>query len=278
MASFYLKQIAQVFPSSEMVSNIVKGKASKMLGINEYVSLITLAFLVNYLNTFGILDKIIEYINCQANTILTDWMLLGVYVISITITIFFICSLSLQPLKIIIDRLNKFFSHFTSQKEPLSFNKLKKQIDGTYSTKTWTTSLIEYSIKQHSILWLAIPVTIILDILRITTLLTCQLVISIIWYLIYIARSIGRIFSKTGRWVLSLSDRNVIAYSFRIAIILAFGCTVIINQYKPFLINHETTSVFEFISSAIIIPIILEWILSYKTSLNNTKDGTTKAK
>lgn len=268
MISYFLGQIARLFPSAEIVDNIVRGKATKMLGINEYIAIITVSILVSHLNTYGILDKTIEYANCQTNTILSDWILLGVYVGSISIITFLICALILRPIKIAIQLLRKIFSYFSNLQEPLLINKLKKNINGTYSTKTWTASLIEYNRKRYHVfrflLWLGVPFTIILDLFQLAILLAYGLVVSIIWYLICITVSVKKIFSEIGKWILSLSDRNVVIISFRIATILGFGCTVIINQYEPFLMNQETSSVFEFISSTIIIPVILEWVLSYK--------------
>ena len=67
-------------------------------------------------------------------------------------------------------------------------------------------------------------------------------------------------------WLTSLEGRNVVAVSFSVAIIFAFGFSVILNKYEPFLCNGSS-EVLEFISSSIIIPIILEWILSYKKGL-----------
>lgn len=271
MISYILGQIASFFPSAETVGNIVRGKASKILGANDYSCIITLAILVSILNTYGILDKAVEYVNCQTNTILSDWMMLGFYVVSIAITTFFICSLALTPLKIAIKLFVKISSRFSNWKERPFLNKLKKRVNGTYSTKTWTVSLIECSINHRSVVRylfrLGVPITIILDILRLAVLLVYELAVSIVWHLVCITMSVGKVFSKIGKWILSLSDRNVVIISFRIAIILGLGCTVVINQYEPFLINPETTSVFEFLSSTIIIPVILEWILSYKTQI-----------
>lgn len=65
-------------------------------------------------------------------------------------------------------------------------------------------------------------------------------------------------------WLISLSDKRIVAVSFRIAVILGLGCTVLINRYAPFLhYNEESTAVLEFIASALIIPVVLNWISSY---------------
>ena len=269
--SYFLEQITRSISSAETVGNIVRGKASKMLKKNDYTSIITIAILVTYVRIYGILDKVIEYADHQTNTIFSDWILLGFYVGTIAITIFFICSLSLKPIQITIELVRKIFSRFSNQKAPKLFSVLKKQANGTYPQKSLTASLVEYIIKQHGvfcrILWLSVPIVIILDILGMTGLLAYGIVVSIVWYLLSIAISIGKIISKIADRILLLSDRNVVAISFRISIILGLGCTVLINQYEPFLLNQESTSAFEFISSTIIIPVILEWVVSYKTNI-----------
>lgn len=271
--SSFLQNITRSISSAGTVGKIVRGKASKRLGINDYASIITLAFLVIILYSYGILDKIIEYAARQTNTILSDWILLGFYVASIAITIFLICSLALKPIQITIELLRKIFSLFSNQKAPRLFSILKKHVNGTYSSKSLTSSLIEYILKQRSVfsrlLWVSAPIAIIFDILGMTVLLVYETVVSIVWYLLCIAISIGKIISKIADRILLLSDRNVVAISFRISVILGFGCTVLINQYEPFLLNQENASVFEFISSTIIIPVILEWVISYKTNIKN---------
>lgn len=269
--SFLLERLAGSISSAEAIGNIVRGHSNKMLGIKDYASIITLAFLVIYLNIYGLSDKIIEYANRQTNTIFSDWILLVTYVASIAITTFFICSLALRPIQMIIKGTRKILSPFESKKDALIFKRLKEQSTDVDRGKTWTASLIEYNIKLHSILvcflWLSVPVVIGLDIFRILITLLYKIVISIVWYLIDIIASVVEIVSKIGNWILLLSDRSVVAISFRISIILGFGLTVIINQYNPFLFNQQSTAVFEFISSTIIIPVILEWILSYKSKM-----------
>lgn len=54
---------------------------------------------------------------------------------------------------------------------------------------------------------------------------------------------------------------------------MALVCTVVFNRYQPiFRMQEASTAVLEFIASAIIIPIIFEWISSFKNNLvNNAK-------
>ncbi len=64
-------------------------------------------------------------------------------------------------------------------------------------------------------------------------------------------------------WILNLSDKRIVAMSFRLALIFAIIGTVMLNRYQPFLKEYESsTTVFEIIASSIIIPVIFTWIHS----------------
>lgn len=269
MLPYFLGCVARAFPSAKIVGDIVNSKTNSMLGKNEYVALLALAFLIGQLNAYGVLNKIIELIAHHPNPILSDWLMLGFSVTSSAIAVFFICSLALRPIKVLIWLLKKICLRFSNQQEPLIFNKLKKYVNGTFKSRTWTSSLICYSIKKHIVLrillCLGVPITIAIDILQMIIITLLGFAASVVWYLICIIKSIGKRLCKIENWILSLSDRKAVAVFFRIASILGLGCTVIINKYEPFLRSEESASIFEFISSTIIIPIILEWVISYKT-------------
>ena len=66
-------------------------------------------------------------------------------------------------------------------------------------------------------------------------------------------------------WILQLTTKRAVAIIFRISIILALIFVVAWNRYHPFFrLFDSSTAVFEFIASAIIIPIMFEWIISAK--------------
>ena len=73
------------------------------------------------------------------------------------------------------------------------------------------------------------------------------------------------VFSKT-------SDRRLVAISSRIAVILTFSTLVIVNRIAPFFKNIESsTAILEFIASAIIIPVVFEWISSANAIKSSSK-------
>lgn len=78
---------------------------------------------------------------------------------------------------------------------------------------------------------------------------------------------IKKTLNSFSNWLSELSDKRIVAISFRIALILALICIVVLNRYQPiFRMQEANTSIFEFVASAIIIPIVFEWINSIKNN------------
>lgn len=73
--------------------------------------------------------------------------------------------------------------------------------------------------------------------------------------------------NRISNWILGLSDKRVVVISFRIALIMALICIVILNRYQSiFKMKDASTAVLEFVASAIIIPVVFEWINSVKNN------------
>ena len=112
---------------------------------------------------------------------------------------------------------------------------------------------------------ISIPLGVI-DIARITVELLASFLISILYFILLFLKQIYHILRRICLWIEGFSDKTFIAISFRLAIILGLSCIVILNRYNSFLCNKDnSTAVLEFITSAIIIPVIFEWISSYKS-------------
>lgn len=269
----YALQLSNVLPSTKLVSAIVSGKSKGNLNKNEYSAIIVLAVLALNIFIYGVSGKIFPFISKYSNLILSDWMMIAYYVLSISVFVFLICSLAITPVKFLLRVLSKVFSRFPLGKiksytnKPIS--KLQAFITGSFSMKTSVASIIEYSLKVRAafkpLLWVLVVPAVAFDIIRNIFMLSCQIIASIVWCTILIFKQICEITNKMRVWVISLSDSSVIAISFRVAIILGFGGTVILNEYQPFLHNQEQSgAALEFVSSVLIIPVILEWFLSRK--------------
>lgn len=98
---------------------------------------------------------------------------------------------------------------------------------------------------------------------------------SSVGYIFVLARMIKKTLNRISNWILGLSDKRIVAISFRIGIILALVLVVILNRYEPiFKIGDANTAILEFVASAIIIPVVFEWINSIKSNkTNRDKEG-----
>lgn len=272
LVSHYLNMGSSIFPNVEIITDIVKGDKSGELNYNESVAILTLAGIVNYCNIYKIPDKIQTFTSSLSNTILSDWILIAFYVISIFICVFFCCSLLINPLKMIVNASKNVCRRISFDKINEVFVRLGKYANSQLNSEICTIKMLEYSFNQKNILkfllWLAIVPTVVFDFVKIILDFMLKLFASLIWQSLLIIKQIFNMVVKFISWLTSLKGRSVVAVSFRVAIILALSFSVIINKYESFLRNREESSaILEFVSSSIIIPIIFEWILSYKKGM-----------
>lgn len=272
--SHYLNMGSSIFPNMEIIGNIVKGEKSGELNYSESVAILTTAIIASYCNTYKIPDKIQIFANSLSNAILSDWILISFYVISIFICVFFCCALLINPLKMIVKISKNACRHVSFDKINEVFVRLGKYANSQINSEICSIKMLEYSFNQKNfqkfLLWLAIVPTLAYDFVKIILDFMLKLFASLIWQTLLIIKQIFNMVVKFITWLTSLKGRSVVAVSFRVAIILALSFSVIINKYQPYLRNYEeSSSILEFISSSIIIPIIFEWILSYKKELKS---------
>ena len=111
-----------------------------------------------------------------------------------------------------------------------------------------------------------IPFIIIIDLMYafISTLFS-MLVIAPFSYTLVFIRLLKNTFLDFCSWLCSRSDRIIIAFSFRLSIT---------NRITPIFTNNEAyTTILEFVSSAIIIPVIFDGISAMKDGRKRKKDS-----
>ena len=269
MINPYLVHFINVFSNVKTIGVIINNDNSGHLNKKEHMAILSLALLVSVLHGFVSFDNVQIYAETHLNPWLTDWIMISFYVCSIVIFIFFICSLIVRPLQLMLELINRIpFSavlHHIRRYE----TKAKNIFFSQTPTKTLVVPIIEYSKGQHIVfrplLWIASGIAVIIDVIRMVIYFCFGFLALIVWYVYVFVKQVVKGLIKKALWVLELSNKKVIAISFRVAIILGLGLTVVVNMYSPFLYTHESSGkALEFISSAIIIPVIFEWILSYK--------------
>lgn len=269
----YLEGVVAAYQSIEIISGVVKSKDKGKLSSNELASITVVSSVIYFFKIQNIFAKIIEKVELYTETYRSDILIILLYFFAFSIYIFLICSLTSEMTITIIGVIKKICERW-----PWT-NEIKKVEDSCISKIGKTVSVKSFLIFQWEhigrwngyvkwIRYLLLPFAFVIDIIF---LIIRVLIYTVIWYSIgYICiliRLIKKTLDKLSNWILDLSDKRIVAISFRIALIMALVCIVVMNRYQPIFKEQEaSTAVLEFVASAIIIPVIFEWINSAKNN------------
>ena len=117
----------------------------------------------------------------------------------------------------------------------------------------------------------------LLDVIVLLGYFVYRFIINILFLIVLIIYRIAILIRKIMLVILGLSHRKVLIIVFRLAFIFSILFLVLFNRiYSIVKMNESSTEVLEFISSSILIPILLSWILELKSKqFNNKKDNNT---
>lgn len=273
----YLKQIVNTYYSYGIIKKVIRSNDSGKLSSKEQFAIIILAFTLWFFGALKIFEKIIERTYMWTNVYLSDMFVALIYVLAFCLYIFFICSLLTELIIRIINIQKKISDKLPWDGKIKSFGKYwANKIDKPIAFKSILILQWENIGKRNlSIRWiryLLLPGTFVLDIIvKLVSILISQFSYSV-GYICVLVRMTKKTLNSLLNWLLGLSDKRIVAISFRIALILALLCVVVLNRYQPiFKMKEANTAVFEFVGSAIIIPIVFEWINSVKNNRSTLK-------
>lgn len=278
----YLERITSAYQSFGIVEKVVKSGDTGMLSFKERTAINTLAYVLWFLGLCQIFEKAIEKIASCSNAYLSDVIIVLIYVVAFYFYIFFICSLLPGIIFSAIKFLKKIYEVLPCKTKIKSWgdlwiDKIDKPI-GWKSVLIWQWKTIgEWKFIVRWVRYLLLPITFILDIILLCVNALVSFMDSAVGYIFVLARMIKKTLNRISNWILGLSDKRIVAVSFRIGIILALSFVVILNRYQPiFRIRVANTAILEFVASAIIIPVVFEWISSIKcnkaSSENKSKE------
>lgn len=126
------------------------------------------------------------------------------------------------------------------------------------ATKSW------YIIWRFAV-FIILPITFVLDVSCILFKMLRLFLFKFIGLCFSLLKMVKQTIGRVVTWINNLSDRRLVAVSFRVALIVTLVATVIINRYTPIFREYEpSTEGLEFVASTILIPVIFEWISSMK--------------
>lgn len=267
----YLRMVASTCSFIETVKNVVTINNKKRLSFYEKFSLMMLAMLVLNLDNLNFFKKLSSMIQNYDNPVLSDLLVMVIYVTWIFLYIFFICALCSNIILFIINKIvqinvkeSKFLNHIK-----ILLNKMESYISEHMSDIWILFRWLEYIKTKESMLkligFLLIPVIILGDLciyffyMLILVLSTCgeYVLLLVNYFIMKIYKILNNLYQ--------LSDKRIIFVLFRISLIFSLVIVVIVSRYEPFFKRTDASiSILEFIASSIIIPIIFDWIYSSK--------------
>lgn len=273
---FFLSQTAGTYLSIGIVRNVVQNEKKDKLSKRDVWALQTIAYALFFLDMLKVPTKLMKLIKSIENVIFSDFFYIVVYLLLLFLYIFLTCALLSQPLmflsKIII-KLNTFIGEKTKLFSIGDF--FIKRIDKNNIKQPLLVKIITkyQNMILRAIVWFFSPLLILLDVCLTLFRAMGSLLIQSIGYVFILLRMIKRTVGKIMTWINNLSDSHLVATSFRFALIATLTLTVITNRYSPILREYEkSTGVLEFVSSAILIPVIFEWIASARNIRTTNKE------
>lgn len=268
----YLEKIAGAFVSVGIVGDVVKANDEGALTFREHTAIFLISSVVLILQMMDCFEHSKDFVVGYCGSIISDLLLLLMYVVILFVYIFLTCSL-IPILMLYGTKILKKIAGYLPGKGTIKkcgnffTERIEKSINQSQLTITFLKKVQRRNLFVKILCMPIIIVAIITDIVIFIFNVACSFITSSIGYIVIICRIIKRACKKVLNAIFKLSDKKIVAVSFRIAIIAALVVTVIINRYDVFVKNvEESTAVLEFFASSIIIPVVFEWINSGKKS------------
>ncbi|MGT2744824.1 hypothetical protein ACVRW4_05725 [Streptococcus phocae subsp. phocae] len=255
---------------NEIYYYVLKLYYSLKIGGNKKLTWNALQYFLNLIMIFLILghsqriEWIIININSINNLILSDVLLLVFLFIVSFIYLFLSFFLLLEINKsfiIIFSYIGKHFFRGNTRKI-FAYNSILKPKPISYTYKIIT--LIDSKNNVATICFLFIPFF-VFDLIASYSMLVIRVLKTVAYYCIIVFLRIRDTFNQYKIWYSHLSEGRIIIFLFRATAITTIVGIVIYNRHHSFMrLDKSITPILEFLSSTLLIPVVLSWILELK--------------
>ena len=266
--TMYLEYTINTYQSVSVLKNVVTSNEEQALSMRENNALLFVSAFLCVLSTMRIPENAIDLITACTNDILADILICTFYVLLIFAYLF----LAFVFLPKIIYNFSCLLKRRHKDKMQKSGwirfrNYFLSQLSGQKRPEELTIRLIKFIKIKEGISWkivyIFIAVIYVIDLGILVIWIVYAIFCRIIGYIFYLLILLKNSILKGILWILQLTTKRATAIIFRISLILALGFVVAWNRSQPFFrLSDASTAVFEFIASAIIIPVMFEWIIS----------------
>ncbi len=266
----YIDNFTDAYVSVGIIGTLINSDDNNKMSNRERNAITSFAYVIWFFGYLKFFDYIIDFLEGISNELLVDALQGIFYVVFSFIYIFLLCALMpvffsaiFKGLKLIykllskIEMINKLVAAVTdNRKIKVEYKLFLYKLMDLIKTSKYLKKII------GSLLF---PIVFLIDVCLLFLTMVISIVFSGINDFFALLKMIKKSFSHIQKSISKITDKQIVAMSFRIATIVSLTAIVIENRYFPFFRNSEaSTAVFEFIASAIIIPLIFEWIYSYR--------------
>lgn len=256
---YIVLRVIMAFESiKNIVSDIKSSKKSKYLtnGTCEAITIVVIAFLM--INPMGLIIKIIDWKKESSCNLLVEFICMSGVIIILSFVIFFLMVTMVLVTKSVIKKNSEKNKKTNVDNVETYYNTVISWIDYHIHRKQFTQKWIEIKKKWDIIGVIFFLCDVVINILSYSLVLVLVFIFLIPTVLI---RYIKLLFLKFYSWFDKLSERRLIRYSFRCSFIIAMVIFEIIARCERYTFSiNSGMELYEFIASAIIIPLIISWI------------------
>ena len=267
----YLTYTLGAHMSIGIIGNVIHSRKTGKLSADENWAIRTVTITLFLLDTTcKVPESLLSFAKNIEYAHVSDLVYFSLYVLFLFIYLFLTCALLTGPLSVLAKlmiKLNDFINgKFNCLKGgDIFIERGKNQAVNQPLLLKVINATKNKCVILHALVWIFSPVFLIIGVLLKLAYILWNLACIFAWLIFSLAKRIKHTIGKIAIWIYSLSEYQVIATSFRISIIAALTIAVFHNRYTPFFKEYESsTGFFEFVASAILIPVVLEWISSKK--------------
>lgn len=254
------------------LSNVVKYNEPGRLSNQERTSIQLIAYVIFFLGMVNPYERLLKYAGEITSSVVSDVLTVLILLVFSFLYTFLTIALISTPISCGVYLLKIIRKHFPFKEQIKRYGDyFVKCIDAKIQNELYLICAIRcihgIECRAKILLYLLLPLVYLIDIIKMCIKTLLSMIQSTIGFIVVFFRIIKKAAKEMFLWFLKLSDKHIVAVSFRLALIFSLVSIVILNRYQPFFKEYEaSTTVFEFLASSIIIPVVFEWIYSIRNT------------
>ena len=268
----YIQYLAGTCIAIGALSNVVRYNEPGRLSNQERTSIQIIAYVVFFLSIVNPYVRLLKYAGEITSSVASDALTVLILLLFSFLYTFLTIALISTPISCAIYLLKIVRKHFPFKEQIKRYGDyFVKCIDAKTQNKSYLICTIRYihriGCRAKILLYFLLPLVYLLDIIKMCIKTLFSMIQSTVGFIVILFRIIKKAIKKIFLCFLKLSDKRIVAVSFRLALVFSLVSIVILNRYQPIFKEYETsTTVFEFLASSIIIPVVFEWIYSIRNT------------